>query len=230
MTPELEMTGIVKRFDDLVANNHIDLTIEKGEIRALVGENGAGKTTLMRVLFGLYRADAGTIKIRGEEVQFRNPSDAISHRIGMVHQHFMLFEDLTVTENIVYGMEPRRWGFVDQKAARICNLSDHGQPRSGVPVEGSSERHVYVRTHHRIKDQGQQVPDIRDPARRGLLVPRSGGSCIGFRSGRFDIATDPTGNSRIVVTPDRRNSPGFGRHLHPVAHQSLPEGGSCPAR
>jgi ABC-type uncharacterized transport system ATPase subunit len=117
MTLELEMKGIVKRFGGLVANDHIDFSIQRGEIRALVGENGAGKTTLMRILFGLYQPDAGEIWIRGEKVAFNSPSDAIACRIGMVHQHFMLFEDLTVIENIIYGMEPRKWGFVDRKIA-----------------------------------------------------------------------------------------------------------------
>jgi general nucleoside transport system ATP-binding protein len=117
MTPEIEMIEIVKKFGDLLANDHVNLSIEKGEIRALVGENGAGKTTLMRVLFGLYRPNAGIIRIRGKDVNFASPHDAIAHQLGMVHQHFMLFEDLTVTENIIYGKEPHRWGFVDQKTA-----------------------------------------------------------------------------------------------------------------
>jgi len=116
--PEIEMSGIIKRFDDLVAVNHVDLDIERGEIHAIVGENGAGKTTLMRVLFGLYKPDEGIIKIRGEEVHFQNPNDAILHKICMVHQHFMLFDHLSVTENIIYGMEPRFWVFVDYNKAR----------------------------------------------------------------------------------------------------------------
>ena len=116
-SPEIEMTGIVKKFGSLVANDHVDLSISCGEIRALVGENGAGKTTLMRILFGLYRPTAGTIRIRGKEVHFNSPHDAIASQLGMVHQHFMLFDDLAVTENIVYGMEPGRLGFVSRKAA-----------------------------------------------------------------------------------------------------------------
>jgi len=115
MAPEIEMIGIVKKFGDLIANDHVDLAIEPGEIRALVGENGAGKTTLMRVLFGFYRPNAGIIRVRGVEVNFSSPHDAIAYQLGMVHQHFMLFEDLTVAENIVYGIEPRRMGFIDRK-------------------------------------------------------------------------------------------------------------------
>lgn len=115
---ELEMRGIVKRFGNLTANADVNLSIKKGEIRALVGENGAGKTTLMRILFGLYQPDDGEIRIRGRVVEFHSPRDAISHGIGMVHQHFMLFDDLSVAENVVFGKEPRRWGlFFDRNKA-----------------------------------------------------------------------------------------------------------------
>ncbi|HEA25735.1 MAG TPA: ATP-binding cassette domain-containing protein, partial [Ectothiorhodospiraceae bacterium] len=97
------MRGIVKRFGNLTANADVNLSIKKGEIRALVGENGAGKTTLMRILFGLYQPDDGEIRIRGRVVEFHSPRDAISQGIGMVHQHFMLFDDLSVAENVVFG-------------------------------------------------------------------------------------------------------------------------------
>ena len=116
---EIEMRGIVKRFGSLTANADINFTVDKGEIRGLLGENGAGKTTLMRILFGLYPPDEGEIRMRGHVVEFHGPRDAISRGIGMVHQHFMLFDDLSVTENVVFGMEPRRWGgFFDQKRAQ----------------------------------------------------------------------------------------------------------------
>ncbi len=109
----LEMEGIVKTYDTLVANDQIDLHLRHGEILAVIGENGAGKTTLMKVLYGLEQADSGTIRLRGEPVQIRNTGQAIDRGIGMVQQHFMLFDPFTVAENIVYGKEPRKGLFFD---------------------------------------------------------------------------------------------------------------------
>ena len=117
MAFELEVRGIVKRFSNLVANDHISLAVEPGEIRAIVGENGAGKTTLMNILYGLHQPDEGEIYIRGQRVEFRSPSDSIRAGLGMVHQQFMLFPSLTVAENVIYGFEPTRHGFIDRKAA-----------------------------------------------------------------------------------------------------------------
>ena len=90
MTPFLEMKDIVKRFPGVVANDHINLTIEEGEIHALLGENGAGKSTLMQILYGLYQRDSGEILVRGQPVDIQSPSDAIALGIGMIHQDFML--------------------------------------------------------------------------------------------------------------------------------------------
>jgi ABC-type uncharacterized transport system ATPase subunit len=101
----VEMTGITKQFGELVANDHVDFQLEKGEIHALLGENGAGKTTLMRILYGLYRPDSGLIHIEGQSVEIHSPKDAISHGIGMVTQHFALVPPMTVAENIVLGYE-----------------------------------------------------------------------------------------------------------------------------
>lgn len=105
MTPVLEAQGITKRFPGVIANDKVDFKLEQGEIHALLGENGAGKTTLMNVIYSLYQPDEGRVLVNGEPVQFRNPSDAIHLGIGMVHQHFMLVPVMTVTENIMLGIE-----------------------------------------------------------------------------------------------------------------------------
>ena len=126
MSPVLELRGISKSFPGVVANDKIDLTLEKGEIHALLGENGAGKTTLMNILYGLYKPDVGTILVDGKEVEIHSPNDAIQHRIGMVHQHFMLVPVMTVTENIMLGVESTKAGvFLDKKVveARIREIS-----------------------------------------------------------------------------------------------------------
>lgn len=118
MEPIVELRGITKRFPGIIANDNIDLTLEKGEVLALLGENGAGKSTLMSVLFGFYHPDAGEIFVRGKKVDISNPNIAYDLGIGMVHQHFKLIENFTVTENIILGDEPRNWMMVDMKVAR----------------------------------------------------------------------------------------------------------------
>ena len=126
MAPILELKGITKRFPGVLANDHIDLTLEPGEIHALLGENGAGKTTLMNILYGLYQPDEGEIVVNGQEIEVHSPTDAISAGIGMVHQHFMLIPVFTVTENIMLGEESVRYGgWLDRAsaAARITDIS-----------------------------------------------------------------------------------------------------------
>ncbi|WP_433749902.1 ABC transporter ATP-binding protein [Falsibacillus pallidus] len=113
----IEMLNIRKEFPGIVANDNITLQVKKGEIHALLGENGAGKSTLMNVLFGLYQPEKGEIKVKGNPVKITNPNIANDLGIGMVHQHFMLVDTFTVTENIVLGKEPKALGRIDIKKA-----------------------------------------------------------------------------------------------------------------
>ncbi|MCK8608620.1 ABC transporter ATP-binding protein [Agromyces sp. C10] len=116
---KLELRGITKKFGSLVANDHIDLTVEAGEIHCLLGENGAGKSTLMNVLYGLYQADEGEIALDGQVQHFDGPGDAMRAGIGMVHQHFMLIPVFTVAENVMLGHEQTKGlGRLDLPAAR----------------------------------------------------------------------------------------------------------------
>lgn len=121
----LEAKGITKRFPGVLANDHIDFDIKAGEVHALLGENGAGKTTLMNILYGLYKPDEGEIRVRGKRVILRSPKDAIDLGVGMVHQHFMLVDPLTVTENVVLGLKSSREPFLDLDRAekQIAELS-----------------------------------------------------------------------------------------------------------
>ena len=115
----LELRGITKRFPGVLANDRVDLDLRRGEVHALLGENGAGKSTLMNVLYGLYHPDEGEIFVGGEAVKMSSPKEAIARGIGMVHQHFMLIPVMTVAENIVLAVEPRRAGvLLDYGAAR----------------------------------------------------------------------------------------------------------------
>ena len=121
----VQMSGIVKTFGTFTALDHVDLTVQKGTIHAVLGENGAGKSTLMNVLYGLYQADEGQICLNGEPVVINTPNDAIAHGIGMVHQHFMLVDNFTVTQNIVLGSEVcGAAGILNMKKARekVCQI------------------------------------------------------------------------------------------------------------
>jgi len=126
MSPMLEMRGITKRFPGVLANDSVDLRVEAGTVHTLLGENGAGKSTLMKILFGLYQPDEGSILIDGEEVAITSPADAIARHIGMIHQHFMLVPTLTVAENVALGIKSTR-GLrtdLDRVSERVRAISD----------------------------------------------------------------------------------------------------------
>ncbi|MFJ3609115.1 ABC transporter ATP-binding protein [Streptomyces hydrogenans] len=119
----MELHGITKRFPGVVANKDIAITVQKGTVHALIGENGAGKSTLMKILYGMQKPDEGTIAIDGEQVSFSSPGDAIARGIGMVHQHFMLADNLTVLENVVLGGE-KLYGIGAKARKKIKEISD----------------------------------------------------------------------------------------------------------
>ena len=134
MLPVLELRDITKRFPGVLANDHIDLTLNEGEVLALLGENGAGKTTLMNILYGLYKPDEGEIFIRGKRAEIHDPNDAIGQGIGMVHQHFMLVPVFTVTENVMLGVETLKSNGLLDRPAVATSIRDISS-KFGLEVE-----------------------------------------------------------------------------------------------
>lgn len=140
MATVLELKGITKSFPGVLANKDVNLTLEEGEIHALLGENGAGKTTLMNILYGLYAPEEGEIFVRGEKANIQGPNDAIALGIGMVHQHFMLVPVMTVTENVMLGNETTRNGIIldtEKVASKIREISE----QYGLEVDP----HAYIK-------------------------------------------------------------------------------------
>jgi len=133
----IEMLNIRKEFPGIVANNNITLQVKKGEIHALLGENGAGKSTLMNVLFGLYQPEKGEIKVKGKKVDITNPNIANDLGIGMVHQHFMLVNTFSITENIILGNEPKKGTTINIKDAekQVKEISE----KYGLAVDPSAK-------------------------------------------------------------------------------------------
>lgn len=125
----LAVRGIVKRFPGVLANDNVNFDVKSGEIHALLGENGAGKSTLMKILYGLYQPDAGEILLNGKPVQINSPGDSIGYGIGMIHQHFMLVDNLSVVENVALGLRSRRGPLLDlaQVEQRIRDLTEKYQ-------------------------------------------------------------------------------------------------------
>lgn len=234
--PEIELRDITKRFPGVVANNHINLAVDKGEIRALVGENGAGKTTLMRILYGEYQPDEGEILLRDKRVVFHSPLDGIRAGLGMVHQHFMLFNSLSVYENVIYGDEPRQYGFINTNVARervralVEQYGLHVDPNARVgqlPV-GVRQRVEIIKTLYRsaeilILDEPTAVltPQEKDDLFAILRKLAANGKTILFITHKLnevmevsDRATVLRNGSVITTLNTRESSPNeIARHM-----------------
>ncbi|NDV00523.1 ABC transporter ATP-binding protein [Pseudoroseicyclus tamaricis] len=174
---ELETIGVTKRFGPVTANEGVDLRVKKGEVHAVMGENGAGKSTLMSMLYGLLQPDDGEILIAGRQVHFTSALDAIGHGLGMVHQAFQLFEELTVWENIVMGAEPARRGFLDRR-------------RAIASVAGLAERYDLK------VDVTQRVRDLSVGIRQRVEILKAL-----YRDAQILILDEPT----AVLTPQERD-------------------------
>lgn len=192
----LEMRGITKRFGELTALDHVDLAIAERGIHALVGENGAGKTTLMNILYGLYRADSGTIRLAGRDVRIGSPRDAIAQGIGMIHQHFMLVPPLTIAENVILGDERSGFGLDPQNVeARVREISD----RFGLAVDPAARvEDVPLGVQQRVEIlkvlyRGSDLLVFDEPT--AVLTPREVGELFGILRTLRD-----KGKTVIVIT------------------------------
>ncbi|MEW6207357.1 MAG: ABC transporter ATP-binding protein [Acidobacteriota bacterium] len=193
----VEMRGVTKRFGDVLANDSISLAVEPASIHAIIGENGAGKSTAMNILYGFYSADSGDILINGEQRRIENPRDAIRLGLGMVHQHFMLVEPLTVTENIILGAEPGSAAAIDfkQSRARVRELSEQYGLRINPDARiadlsvGQQQRVEILKTLYR----GAQILILDEPT--AVLTPQEVGEMFSILRSLRD-----QGKTIIIIT------------------------------
>ncbi len=175
MPPLLELKGISKIYENgIYANRSVDFSVDAGEIHALIGENGAGKSTLMKIIYGMEKPDMGEIRINGDKVQFSSPQDAMAKSIGMVHQHFMLVEAMSIAENVTLGFESSFLGFIKKEEAlkkvvvimRLFDLSmDPGTKVSELPV-GLKQKVEIVKALYR----GARILILDEPT--AVLTPQ----------------------------------------------------------
>ncbi|WP_435175056.1 ABC transporter ATP-binding protein [Halorussus sp. AFM4] len=194
--PAVRLDGVTKRFGDVVANDGVNFTLEKGTVHALVGENGAGKTTLMSVLYGLYEPDAGEVRVDGERRSFDSPRDAIDAGVGMIHQHFQLVDTMTVVQNVVLGHEPSENGLVDEESARaaiadICDtygfdVDQYLDTRIEQLGVGVQQRVEIVKSLYR----GADVLVLDEPT--AVLTPQE-------VEGLFEVMTELTDRGRSLI-------------------------------
>ena len=174
--PAVELRGVTKRFPGVVANRDVDLRVVRGQVHAVVGENGAGKSTLMKTLYGMHRPDEGRVLVDGREVRFSDPGDAIAAGIGMVHQHFMLADNLTVAENVVLGAEPRRGGLLGRL---VGGRLDHDAARDRIRGLGAD--------HGLDVDPDALVADLGVGERQRVEILK-----VLFRGARVVVLDEPT--------------------------------------
>ncbi|MFD1515329.1 ABC transporter ATP-binding protein [Halomarina rubra] len=196
MTTAVHLDGITKRFPGVVANDDVDLAVERGTVHALLGENGAGKTTLMNVLYGLYSAEEGRVVVDEVERHFDTPRDAIDAGVGMIHQHFMLVDPMTVAENVTLGSEPRKWfGLaVDRDRARsgVDDLCD----RYGFDVDPDDRiEDVSVGVQQRVEIlkalyRGADVLILDEPT--AVLTPQE-------VEGLFEVFEELTDQGKTII-------------------------------
>ena len=206
MSELLRMEHISKRFGSFYANKDISLTVNCGEVLTLLGENGAGKSTLMNILIGLYQPTEGKIFLEGKEVRIESPSQAVKLGIGMVHQHFMLVEAMTVFDNIILGDKHAKGVFIDRAARRIVT----GKERGVNAVHGSEVVHVaqenggFDDVFHGCAGSLEDGPAVFKRL-AGLLLDRggesTGGHINGKLAGRDDQAARP---DALRIRADRR--------------------------
>ncbi|MEO6653514.1 MAG: ATP-binding cassette domain-containing protein, partial [Ilumatobacteraceae bacterium] len=171
----IELIDITKRFPGVLANDRVNLQVASGEIHAIVGENGAGKSTLMKILYGMQAPDEGQMFVNGEEVRFSSPHEAIQMGIGMVHQHFMLADNLTVLENVILGSEPTKsFGRIDFDAARThLNQVSHAYGLDVEPDDLVEELEIGERQRIEIIKvlfRGAEILILDEPT--AVLVPQ----------------------------------------------------------
>src|SRR6478672_8640419 len=223
-TTAVRLTDIGKRFPGVIANDQVNVTVRRGTVHALVGENGAGKSTLMKILYGVQKPDSGTIEVDGRQVSFSSPSDAIVAGIGMVFQHFMLADNLTVLENVVLGAE-KLYGSGDKARNRIHELArSYGfdlDPDRLVEDLGVGDRQrveilkvLYRGAHTIILDEPTAVlvPQEVDELFENLRGLKAEGVTVIFISHKLDevlaVADDVTviRRGRTVTTVDPKHT------------------------
>ena len=215
----IQMKDIVKKFGDFTANDHINLTVHKGEVHAILGENGAGKSTLMNVLYGLYRPTSGQIFINGQETHLNSPKHAIEMGIGMVHQHFMLIQPFTVTDNIILGVEPTKGLVVDEKLARskVLELSE----RYGMSVE------IAANAAEAVKDA--DIVCTLTPAKtpyltREMVRPGTHINAVGtFTPTTREVASDLVAAARLYADHIQACRAESGEYLIPLKEKLISE-------